>query len=73
MIFTRWGKILKAARLQWVHGPRTVVMVVCLDAFEFLAKWLQWVHGPRTVVMVEDDLARMAARGFNGSTVRGPW
>src|SRR5436853_510209 len=38
-------------RLQWVHGPRTVVIgsrvrKPLLDRLE-----LQWVHGPRTVVI----------------------
>src|ERR1700683_1963261 len=43
-------KVLKSAQLQWVHGPRTVVMN---DIGSLLVRQveLQWVHGPRTVVM----------------------
>src|SRR5438876_880425 len=38
--------------LQWVHGPRTVVMP-CGSAYALAAGGtLQWVHGPRTVVMI---------------------
>ncbi len=37
--------------LQWVHGPRTVVMPVCASVGLMFLGTLQWVHGPRTVVM----------------------
>ncbi len=36
--------------LQWVHGPRTVVMSHFPDT-KCRNMQLQWVHGPRTVVM----------------------
>jgi len=39
------------ARLQWVHGPITVVMMNTPAVFT-PPKSLQWVHGPITVVMV---------------------
>ncbi len=39
------------AVLQWVHGPRTVV-ICCFEAWNEVVEYrLQWVHGPRTVVM----------------------
>ena len=37
--------------LQWVHGPRTVVMPIGLQPGDYWKTLLQWVHGPRTVVM----------------------
>ncbi len=37
-------------QLQWVHGPRTVVMHK-IDITPDQEWQLQWVHGPRTVVM----------------------
>ncbi len=40
-----------AMELQWVHGPRTVVMIDGTAMQVMAAIWLQWVHGPRTVVM----------------------
>ncbi len=43
--------IFAAQMLQWVHGPRTVVILKARrTSFPKLAK-LQWVHGPRTVVI----------------------
>ena len=60
--------------LQWVHGPRTVVMLVQRGRMTPQLVQLQWVHGPRTVVML---LVIVAVAGhawrFNGSTVREPW
>ena len=71
------GKRRKALsmELQWVHGPRTVVMQGQPDAGEGRrAARLQWVHGPRTVVMA-GSWTCLAWRDtcFNGSTVREPW
>ncbi len=37
-------------RLQWVHGPRTVV-IRAIRAGLSAGDELQWVHGPRTVVI----------------------
>ena len=37
--------------LQWVHGPRTVVMSCSSVGPGLSTPSLQWVHGPRTVVM----------------------
>ena len=59
--------------LQWVHGPRTVVMAV-RNIEAALREMLQWVHGPRTVVIVSPTrLPTSRRRRFNGSTVREPW
>ena len=44
----------KGCRLQWVHGPITVVMTPELEAW-CKAHELQWVHGPITVVMSGDE------------------
>src|SRR5262245_35399184 len=38
-------------RLQWVHGPKTVVMHLIGQKYTLSLNELQWVHGPRTVVM----------------------
>ena len=63
-----------SARLQWVHGPRTVVIQLrWLPAACDRRLGLQWVHGPRTVVMTRTFSAGLPACGFNGSTVREPW
>ena len=58
--------------LQWVHGPRTVVMGVHRRPGEGRWQMLQWVHGPRTVVMDpsgpddgHDRLASMGPRSEN--------
>ncbi len=60
-------------RLQWVHGPRTVVMCIATCG-ELLTTELQWVHGPRTVVMWRTLASRQPrTSSFNGSTVREPW
>ena len=48
-------------KLQWVHGPRTVVMARSgLDVYGHDLV-LQWVHGPRTVVMSMPALSAMSA------------
>ena len=48
------GKVTRVSRLenglQWVHGPRTVVMGESRQSQRAPTR-LQWVHGPRTVVM----------------------
>ncbi len=60
-------------RLQWVHGPQTVVMIWYSDG-NLYAEVLQWVHGPQTVVMFDIACKRIeGARRFNGSTVLRPW
>ena len=61
--------------LQWVHGPRTVVMVNREYLYAEVMELLQWVHGPRTVVMWRrpGKQTLRGSPGFNGSTVRGPW
>src|SRR5262249_6811967 len=46
--------------LQWVHGPRTVVMGDKEFMFESL-RLLQWVHGPRTVVMTSPSTGSAAS------------
>ena len=59
--------------LQWVHGPRTVVMPWMLGWRLYPGQELQWVHGPRTVVMILSPASRSGLLSFNGSTVREPW
>ncbi len=67
------------AELQWVHGPRTVVM--CLGLFDVIVRaLLQWVHGPRTVVMkpqsslvVHSREASMGPRSENRGYVMSDW
>ena len=44
--------------LQWVHGPRTVVMPAARSVPRPPSCPLQWVHGPRTVVMAPAVLTR---------------
>ncbi len=44
------NKEIKKLKLQWVHGPQTVVMCFRLPPHSIFIK-LQWVHGPQTVVM----------------------
>ncbi len=63
-----------AHRLQWVHGPRTVVMHIISGKLTTRLK-LQWVHGPRTVVMkiMATSSLVLLCPSFNGSTVREPW
>ncbi len=56
-------------RLQWVHGPRTVVMFVPVEDVQ-RAEPLQWVHGPRTVVMMGESLAMSFAQKLQW--VHGP-
>ena len=68
--------------LQWVHGPRTVVMLPGEPpAAEGLV--LQWVHGPRTVVMLASPCPTAAPtpasmgprsenRGYAGSSNSSP-
>ena len=43
---------LRMPRLQWVHGPITVVMPSDDDVTARSQRPLQWVHGPITVVML---------------------
>src|SRR5260370_10626135 len=43
--------IVAETRLQWVHGPITVVMIIG-TALSTRSRMLQWVHGPITVVMI---------------------
>ncbi len=59
-------------RLQWVHGPRTVVMSID-PTWTVPQNQLQWVHGPRTVVMQDVSVVLRSCTSFNGSTVREPW
>ncbi len=60
--------------LQWVHGPRTVVIHAMALANVELHRRLQWVHGPRTVVIAAAERTSPGGGlGFNGSTVREPW
>ena len=57
-------------RLQWVHGPITVVMLArALALYEGTAA-LQWVHGPITVVM--RIAARHVVHWFPLQWVHGP-
>jgi hypothetical protein len=67
-----WMLVGEAIPLQWVHGPRTVVMAGVVFNRTQGRKVLQWVHGPRTVVMEANVETRRKAvrRYFNGSTVR---
>ena len=48
-------------RLQWVHGPITVVMLQQRAMLRTKLAALQWVHGPITVVMrkATGDLVRL--------------
>ena len=48
---SRCTKITDKGRLQWVHGPRTVVIVPEDLIAIRTKKKLQWVHDPRTVVI----------------------
>ena len=60
--------------LQWVHGPRTVVMRPDTVECRCACTELQWVHGRITVVMLaRDGDLDGDSTGFNGSTVREPW
>ncbi len=43
-------------RLQWVHGPQTVVMDLDPPRVLRYREPLQWVHGPQTVVMGSSDM-----------------
>ncbi len=52
MFIIKVGEDVRLARLQWVHGPQTVVMTHARRGTSPLCE-LQWVHGPQTVVMVE--------------------
>ena len=62
-----------AYRLQWVHGPITVVMLPISRRSRLRRYELQWVHGPITVVMAGDavrvdvgcDRASMGPRSDN--------
>src|SRR5947199_139819 len=54
------------ARLQWVHGSRTVVIGWYDPENGQFVGWLQWVHGSRTVVISRSDSA-------NGSTLGLQW
>ncbi len=57
--------------LQWVHGPRTVVMSrVMTTARTLTDPRLQWVHGPRTVVMQDRQGGSKAGQGLQW--VHGP-
>src|SRR5262245_7377696 len=42
---------MQMAKLQWVHGRITVVMVVATTQARWCYGLLQWVHGRITVVM----------------------
>src|SRR5207248_1716366 len=54
--------------LQWVHGPRTVVMWDGRFRGTHADCALQWVHGPRTVVMI---VAREVQKALAGPSM-GP-
>ena len=74
MVLGVFDQIKGGILLQWVHGPRTVVMEDGGIMAARKRKTLQWVHGPRTVVMTGGLGARQHfQKGFNGSTVREPW
>ncbi len=61
------GLVSYLTRLQWVHGPRTVVILRQRPRVED-RKRLQWVHGPRTVV-----IGRRSARpGVSRAASMGP-
>ena len=60
------------ARLQWVHGRRTVVRASSPVA-PFIPTELQWVHGRRTVVRSAAASISATVSSFNGSTVGEPW
>ncbi len=47
------GQPTTSSALQWVHGPRTVVISISMRMSP-LSTRLQWVHGPRTVVIAAD-------------------
>ena len=66
-------EIMKHEALQWVHGPRTVVMRAVLEENVRLKAASM---GPRSENRgYERRLSRTRPRkeGFNGSTVREPW
>ena len=63
----------ETAQLQWVHGPRTVVMVAIKTPNE---RWYTASMGPRSENRgygSTDLVQAVVMFGFNGSTVREPW
>ncbi len=60
--------------LQWVHGPRTVVIGRNPDDYAG-SRELQWVHGPRTVVILSTGAQKAASKvqaHFQLQWVHGP-
>src|SRR5436853_257003 len=63
----------RLCRLQWVHGPRTVVMVGDARQREALPEGFNGSTVREPWLWQQGGLSQWCKTRFNGSTVREPW